>query len=372
MKVSSFNVYVTIGKGAINITDQIISINIVESLFGDLQGNIEIIDGVGLLENGITAQSKIVVEFEYIGTSISQEFYINGVSSVNMTDSLTKKTYTVNLKSINDMANSMGLIAKAFRGKSTEIIKKIHEEVFGVGTLNVMVDSITQGHYIAPNISPKKAIQQIKSQAYDRDISPFFLFQRLIDNKQSILNSLKRIEESEAVWTIQPSILNNENISKPYANVGQPESIIIHSDQENMDYKIGTGVYGKSVNNVDISNSELNKTPYGLYAGAVSVVHPIRMDMYTNDVKPLLNSNDYYNICTMQTILSTLFGTRVTAYHCNAIPGIGAGDKINLDLYKNKLNQGANAKYSGNYIIAKITHRVADGDYTQIIEMARS
>jgi predicted membrane metal-binding protein len=62
----------------------------------------------------------------------------------------------------------------------------------------------------------------------------------------------------------------------------------------------------------------------------------------------------------------------VTAYNCNAIPGIGVGDKINLDLPKNKMNQGTNARFSGAYVISKIIHRINDGNYTQIIEMARS
>jgi hypothetical protein len=373
MKVSNFSVSITTDAGALDITDQVRNINITESLFGDLQGSIEVVDGVGLLETAISSQNKVIIKYDYVSQNTLLQFYINGVTSVDVSSSVLKKMYVINLRSINDMVNSMRLIAKSFKGKSTEIIKLIHEEMFGEGTINVITDSATQGRYIAPNISPKKAIDQLKRQAYDRDNNPFFIFQRLVDNARSTLNSLKQIEGQTPLFEIGPVIIDNKrmNISSN-SQIGYAEKIIVHSDHENMDFKIANGIYGKSVTNIDISNSELSKTQYGVYTNAVSVSHPVRMDMYTDDVRPLLNSDDYYNVCSMNTILSTTFNTRVTAYHCTAIPNLGVGGTIVLNLPKRRIGQGTDAKFTGHYIISKIIHRIDDGTYTQIIEMARS
>jgi len=370
MKVSAFNVLLLHrDNGSIDITDMVLNVNITESLFGDLEGSIEVVDGVGLLDNNITNQNNIIIEFEYLKNKVQQKFYLDGVSSVDATTNLTKKTYVINLKSINSLMDSMQLIAKSFKGKSSDIIKTIFDESFK-SDLKILSDSITKGSYIAPNISPSKAIKQIKSQAYDVNQNPFFLFQRLVDNKYDFLTSLSQIEKQTVSATINPVIQNSETVSKSLSNIGQPSNVVIHGYSDNQVYKTNNGVFGKNIVNTDISNSTITNEPYGASINATSKTNILRTDMYDNS-EPLLNNNDYINKCKMQTILNLLFDTRVTAYDCHAIPNIGVGNKIELLLQKNKQSQGISGKFSGDYLISKIVHRIADNEYTQNIEMVR-
>jgi hypothetical protein len=370
MLLSSYKVSLVYEGGtSIDITDTVTNLSISESLFGNLEGFIEIVDGVGILDNAISNQTRVLVEFDYIKSRVSHTFYLDGVRSVDITTHLTKKTYVINFKAIDSLLNSMQLVAKSFKGRSSDIIKQIFDQHFDT-KLKVLTDSITQGHYISPNVSPNRAIKQIQNQAYDSNISPFFLFQRLISSKFSFLTSLTQVEDQLTSATIATQIQNDETINKPFSNIGQPSNIVIHNDNDNQIEKISNGIYGKTIVNVDISNSTIGNEAYGATTTATSRSNLMRPDMF--DIgKPLLNSDDHINICKMQTILNMLFSTRITAYGCQAIPNIGVGNKIKLKMQNHKQKQQESSKYSGNYIISKIIHNIVDNDYTQHIEVVR-
>jgi len=371
MKVSTFKVSLGYNEGGtLDITDSVLNINIEENLFGNLSGNVEITDGIGLLDNGITNQNTIILEFEYLKSKVKHTLYVDGVNYVDTTSSLTKRTYVINLKSINSLLNSVKLISKSFKGRSTDIIKTIFDESFKT-KLKVLDNAITQGHYIAPNVSPSTAISQIQRQAYNIDHNPFFIFERLVDSKNSFLTSLSQIEGQIPSATISTQIQNADTLNKVLSNVGQPSNIVIHSDNDNQIARSASGVFGKNITNLDLSNSSVVNESYGATINATSKLNLMRLDMFDNESKPLLNVNDHVSICKMQSILSLLFNTRITAYGCQAIPAIGVGNKVELELQKNKQGQSPSNKFSGNYIVSKIIHRIEDNDYTQTIELAR-
>lgn len=371
MMVKSFKVSLGYTDGrSIDITDTVLNVNIVESLFGNIEGNIEIVDGIGMLDSAITNQNNIRIEFDYLSHKVTHDFYVDGVNSVDVTTHLNKKTYVINLKSLNDLANSMQLVAKSFKGRSSDIIKTIFDSAFDT-KLEVLDKSITEGHYIAPNVSPNIAISQIQKQAYDINHNPFFLFQRFVNNNRTFLTSLTQIENQEATNTISTQIQDSETISKTLGNIGQPSNIVIHSDNDNQINKVARGIYGKTVVNLDVANSSVSPEKYGAATEAVSKINIMRLDMFGDNSRPLLNTNDHVNICKMQSVLNLLFDTRVTAYGCQAIPNIGVGNKVELKIIKNKQKKSVSNKFSGNYIISNIIHRIEDGDYTQVIEMIR-
>lgn len=371
MKLSAFKVSLVYTDGAsIDITDTILEVSITENIFGNLEGSINIVDGVGILDNAISNDNVIVLEFNYLNTTVKHSFFLDGVNAIDITTHLTKKTYVISLKSLDTLADTLQVISKSFKGTSSDIIKTIFDDVFS-HNLKVLSDSITRGHYISPNISPSKIIKQIKSQAYDIKLTPFFLFERLIDNKNTFLTSLTQVDSQPVLATISPVIQNGDTRNKPLSNIGQPKSIVIHSDNDNITYKAANGIFGKTIVNMDISKSSITTEAYGDATESNSTLNLIRLDMYDNDKAPLLNRDDHINVCEMVTKLNILFSTRITAYNCEAIPNIGVGNKIELMLNKQKQKQSPSGKFSGNYIISKIIHRIEDNDYTQTIELAR-
>jgi|SaaInlStandDraft_5_1057022.scaffolds.fasta_scaffold00683_9 hypothetical protein len=371
MKVSAFKVSIGYTDGtSIDITDSVLYVNIEENLFGFLAGNLSIVDGLGILDSAITNRNNIIIEFEYLKSKVKQSFYLDGVNSIDSTTSLTKKTYVINIKAIDTILNSMKLVSKSFKGRSTDIIKTIFDESFNT-KLKVLTDSLTQGHYIAPNVSPSTAIAQVQNRAYDLNQNPFFLFQRLVDNKSTFLTSLGQINDQMTSAVISTQIQNSETVDKVLKNIGQPASIIIHSDNDKQAQKIAGGVYGKNIVNLDVSNSTVTNEAYGASTNSTSKLNLVRPDMFDNDSKPLLHNGDYSNLCKMQTILNLLFNTKVTAYGCQAIPAIGVGNKVELQIHQNRQGQGPSDKFSGNYIVSKIVHRIEDNEYTQTIDLAR-
>jgi hypothetical protein len=373
MKVSNLQVVIEHSdNNHKDITDLILNININESLYGDLSGHIEVVDGVAALDHYINSQSKVSIMFKYLNQTTKHMFVIDGIESIDISSNIHKKTYVINLKSVNTFINSMNLISKSFKGKSTDIIKKIHDEFFTHDLLNIFNDSATIGTYISPNCSPKDAIDQILDQAYDSNNSPFFLFQRLIDEGQSILESLDHIKAQEPFFEISPVIINKEKDLKPLSIIGQPENIIIHSDNIDTVHKISTGVFGKNIKQLDISNSGIIDDTYGIQIKSTSTLNPFRPDMYTNDVKPLLNSGDLINVTRMNTILNLMDTQMVTAYHCVAIPGLSVGHIINLNISSNSIGSASSSiKFAGAYVVSDINHRLDDGHYTQTIELSR-
>jgi|APSaa5957512576_1039674.scaffolds.fasta_scaffold12916_2 hypothetical protein len=371
MKLSKFSVSIVYEDNrSIDISDTVLNLNITENIFGNLEGKIEIVDGVGMLDNAITKGNLILLEFEYFDHTVKHSFHLDGVNAIDVTTNLTKKTYVINLKSIDTFINTAQLISKSFKGTSTDIIKSIFDGSFSKN-LKVLANSITKGHYIAPNISPNTAIKQVKSQAYDIDSSPFFMFERLVDSKNAFLTSLTQINGQSTMATISPSIQNADTVENQLGNIGQPASVVVHSDNDNISYKVANGVYGKTIVNADISKSSVDAEVFGEMSNSGSSLNLLRMDMYDNDSKPLLHTNDQINICNMTSMLNMIFSIRVTAYECQAIPGLGVGNKVKVLLNKQQQTQSRSGKFSGVYLVSKIIHTIKDNDYTQTIELAK-
>lgn len=373
MKVTNLKIGIVNDNGDIDkdITDLVLNINITESLYGDLSGYLEIVDGIGALEEYINTQAKIIIDFTYLENKVQQQFIIDGVRHIDISSNIHKKSYVINLKSINAVIDSMSLLSKAFVGKSTEIINKIYKEFFG--ELDIYGDSLTSGHYICPNISPKKAINRIISQAYDTNNNPFFLFERLGKNN-GCLETLGFIKSQPVFFKVEPTItdLKLNEITSPLATIGQPSNIIIHSDNDGSTKKIAKGILGKNFNKLDLSNSGISNKKYGITTGAISISSPFRPDMYTNSVDPLLNSGDIMEVALMNTILSEMDQQLATAYQCIAIPNLSVGYIVDLVIGNNNVGiSGVNSKFGGPCIVSKIIHRIDAGDYTQTIDLIK-
>ena len=357
-------------SSALDITEQVKDLKIIEDIFGNFQASLEMEDGINVIDS-IDTSTTIYLKFTYVKKEIKQKFYINGVQSVDITTNTNKRTYKIDLASVKKLQDASSLVAKSFKGLSTHIIKIIHDEAFGRGSLKVMDHSNTSGHYIAPNISPGKAIGSIMSQMYDKEMSPFFLFQRFVDQGKSILTPLSHIARAPIKHIIEPTYQSMDTHEKSEVySIGRPEKIIIHSDNDNLDYKIANGIYGRHVVNTDLSNSDILVEKFGIHAQSSSSQKTTRLDMF-DDATPLLNSGDYVNQSVMKTNTSELFNKRITLYSVPAIPGLGVGHLLRLKFNIGKIKQRPSKKYSNVYVVSKIIHTINDNEYFQEIEVVR-
>jgi hypothetical protein len=368
MTITDLDVSITSRGSQFSITDLVEDIVITESLFGDLTGKLEITDGLGMLDMGIDDNTLLSISFRYRSTKVAQVFYVDGVNNVDVSTSSVYKKYSIKLRSTNEVNNSTELLSRSFEGLSTDIVKSIHEDFFN-NSLVVLDKSITKGKYISPNISPKTAISTILSRAYNKDISPFFIFQRLA-SPSTFLTSLSHIEKQSYQYTIGDRVTRSGEI-QPNKLIGVPSHMIIHSSDDNLIQKISSGMYGRSVKSVDLSSSSHSTATTGAFANANSAISVKRLDLYGSENEPLFKDDDT-NLCSMQSTMNALFNTSITAYGCEAIPSVGVGNKIKVDVSQNKYNKsGYSSRYSGAYLVSRITHKITDLDYTQNIDLIR-
>ena len=371
MELNKLDVYIKLDGTSkpLPITDLVYKINVIENLSKNLTGNMEIVDGVGLSDTNINIGSSIIIELTYFKTVFSHQFVVDGITDMDLTTHQHKKTYNINLGSLNDLQNSSILLSKVYSGLSSEIINNIYNGVYGNDSLTVLADSVTKGQYIAPNISPKSAVKEIMSKMYDKDITPFFIFEKFSSN--SCLTSLEAMTKAEPVFTITPKIINESNISHAVNRIGIASNIIIHKEHNDVIAKLGSGVYGSNTNEVDLAFSNVAKATYGDYPNSAENITIVRDNMYDIGITSLLNKRDSQNISNIKSIYARIDTLVVSAYGVQAIPSLHVGNKLSLELTTNEAIQKYNNKYSGGYIISNIAHHidVTTLDYTQSIDM---
>ncbi len=366
------NLFIKDSNKGIDLTQNVLDIKIEESINSSLKGTITYEDGLGLSDITGFDTDRITVEFNYLGSKVGETFYTDGLNHINMTESGHKKTFIINLKAIKDVKDSMQLLAKSFSGKATEIIEKIHTEAFGPDSLIVNDTSLNRGKYIAPNISPNTAINSIKNNSYNNDITPFFIFQKLMSpDGVSYLESLKNIMDKEVRHFLKQEV-NTKSFKTLIDKVGDVESIIIEADHTNNIKKIRQGQLGKKVIQYDVSGSNLDQEVIGETDNAISLMSPFRKDMYNHDEEPLLNGGDYINKCISDTKKLDLFSTIVNIMNCEPIPNLGVGDKVHVDVpIKNPLMNGKSSKHSADYMVLNVIHSIIDGSYKQNMKLGR-
>lgn len=366
------NLFIKDSESGIDLTYNIINLKIEESINSSLKGTIEYEDGLGISDITGFDSDRITIEFNYLGSRVAETFYTDGLSHINVSENEHKKTFIINLKAIKDVQDSMQLLAKSFSGKATEIIEKIHTEAFGPNSLIVKDTSLNRGKYIAPNISPNTAINSIKNNSYTQNISPFFIFQKLMSpDGVSILDSLKNIVDQEVKHFLKQEV-NTQQFKSLVDQIGDAETIIIESDHTNNIKKIRQGRLGKKVIQYDVSGSNLNQENIGSVDNAISLMAPFRKDMYNHDEEPLLNGGDYINKCISDSKKLDIFSTVVNVINCSPIPNLGVSDKVHIDVaVKNPLLSGKSTKYTGDYMVLSVIHSIIDGTYKQNLKLGR-
>ncbi len=374
MDVKKLKVYITGNdSNSIDITNQVLNIRMVESIEGDIYGQIDIEDSKQTLETAIGTQQTITVTYEYLSVEYINRFYLDGASNVDITSNTGKKTYVLNLTSYNEALNSSQLVSRSYKGTSTDIIRKVFAEFFGKGSFVYKAKAITQGNYIAPNISPKTVVDIIKQNAYDENLTPFFIFQRAIDKGVTTMTSFAEISRQNTSYRISPILPTADTVNNELAQVGMAERIIINSDHDHNVVRTASGVFGKTLNEVKLDSSEILTNKYGLANGSVTKTIPFIDNKYDDMSTPLLNSGDIKNREVATSIKQQMYSSSVTAYQCTPIPKLGVGDLLELVLKGNSpQDRGINPKHSGNYIVSEIIHRIMDGVYTQDITMVRN
>ena len=367
------------GQG-FDISAMVTTLNIAESITGDLVGTLSVTDDAGIIDNIILTGDEIInISFSYFDLEIKHAFFFNGIKHINIGAEAHKKTYQISLGSINDFISATHLVSKAYSGKSTDIIGNVFVEYFVFDDLVIKKDSLSTGKYIAPNISPKNVIDTLKNTSYDEEGTSFFMYQNLFINGVTILDSLYNMLQQEPIFEISPRLGFADEINKgPIKHsIGRPTNIVI---DDNVDI-IGvssTGIKGKSLEFINLDTSSYNKDLFrGTSKPATNSVKPHRANMYDNTETSLFTSANDMQMTHAKYNTSTAFSINANAYNTPAIPGLCVGNMVTLIVSDssvvrvNSPKDKYSNKYANNYIVSAIDHHFEGGLYTQNIRLSR-
>ena len=367
------------GQG-FDISAMVTTMNITESIHGDLQGSLEVTDDSGLIDNIILTGDEIInISFEYFELKIKHAFFFNGINHISMGEKTSSKTYSISLGSINEYISASNLVSKAYEDKSTNIIAKIFTEFFVFDEMIIRKESINNGRYIAPNISPKIAIERLRKKSYDENKSSLFIFQSLFLNGVTQLDSLYNMLKRDPVYDISPKNGFSDDVKKsPISNkIGTPAKIIIN-DNTNIIGTTSMGVKGSATQFVNLDTSSQSKDLFlGTSRASITSTLPIRNNMYSDNVNPIVSgaNNNVINQANFSADGASVINA--TAYNTPGIPGLCVGHTVNLIVgeYSNTHNNSQKNKYSrkyaNTYLVTGIDHHFSKGAYLQNIKLSK-
>ena len=255
-------------------------------------------------------------------------------------------------------------------------MQKIFLEYFVFDKIFTNTESVTTGRYIAPNVSPKKAINAVQRKAYDKNNSILLMFQSLFLEGATVIDSLDNMVQADPAYDIEPrtNSLKNANSGPIKQSIGRPSHIIIQDNQDIIGTS-GSGIKGKIIEKIDLDNSSSVKEVFrGSSRPAVNKLVPIRENLYSDGVKSAIDTNDAV-VANANFAASVAFSINATAYNTPAIPGLRVGLKVRMPV-SNYAKTRANSdkvysnKYANEYIVSGITHHFENGLYTQNIELS--
>lgn len=366
-------------KGAaFDLSDMVTALNIHENMDSDLYGSLELTDDAGIIDNVILTGDEIInITFTYFEMKVNLAFFFNGIRNINLGENNNEKTYQIVLRSINDYISASHLVSKSYNGSSIDIIREIYANYFVFTPLAVNTESINTGRYIAPNISPKAAINAVLKNGTDKHSSVMFMTQNVFLHGSTVIDSLHNILEAEPVYTISPQTATMSDVNKGPTKVaiGSPTNIVIN-DNADIIGTTKTGVKGKIIDYVTLDNSSFDRDIFrGTSKPGVSLLSTSRNNMYGNNVAGIFNSGEDTTLTLAKYKASIVFSINATAYNTPAIPGLRAGDLVSMSVSnytktRHNSKKTFSAKYSNHYVVAGIDHHFSDGVYTQNIKLS--
>jgi|LWDU01.1.fsa_nt_gi hypothetical protein len=378
--LEKIKVYLNMSGEIIDISAMATTIHINETIKGDLTGRIEITDDSGLIDELILTGDEVInISYKYFDVNIDVPFFLNGISNINMMQQTHAKTYAFELGSINDYISATNLIARSFEGTSVQIMYNIYISFFSHSNIAIGCDGKNVGRYIAPNISPKKAILNILNKSYDINNSPLLMFQTLSASGATFINSLHNLLKENPVFTMTPTIISSTDIMKTgpiKANIGRPTNIIIN-DTVDIIGKSANGDKGKNIYTLYLNSSDNSEVMFrGSSRPAITEVRPLRLNMYDDDVRPILTLADPTVVAQGEYDKAIWSSISAVAYNCPAVVGLSVGDMVNLEIderrqIRKNMPKKISSKYGYLWLVTKINHRISQGLYTQDISLSK-
>jgi hypothetical protein len=389
-----------------NITERVSSFTVFESIFeSSLTGSITIVDNIGLISTiPIIGQEIIVVSYKFKNKDIELVFRVSEIHDIKNVNDNTG-IYALKLISDKRFKSATNLFSRAYRGKNTEIIAKIHEDFF-----NQQVEVISNGgssHRIAyPYTKPYTAIDLILNNTYAEDKTPLFLYETVNSSAvklQSYGDMLTR--ENNKIELKNINLINDDQTGQVTRNLtDQNQSVteqVIKRAYKTFD-NVRRGVYAAFVTSIDISGKVYSEErfDYKEHAPNIStnIRDPLSESFQINEEIPnkLFNSRQLYfekdslayespdvgNIYQVDDLSKAAMmsyrsrmDSQFVALIADSHSELEVGNMVSLNFRRMKPNldreEDIDKVNSGEYLCTGIKHQFKAGKYSIVVEAQR-
>ena len=159
---------------------------------------------------------------------------------------------------------------------------------------------------------------------------------------------------------------------KPLSDIGVSQTLNIQSDHAGYLQKISAGVFGKTINEVDLNNSSIKVEDFGMNKDSFAMTVPFLSDKYSEGQTALLNEGLDKDTQKSISFFQSLNGIVIKSTKTVAVPGLSCGHVIGVEISTNTAkNTGKSVKFTGAYLVTEMTHHIKDNVYTQDITLMK-
>ena len=343
-------------------------LTIYESIFGMLQGQINVQDSTNFFDNFIgTELAGVDISFSYLNQDFACSFWMDGISDMKMEPE--KKNYNIHLKSVH-VPNFANTVNSTYNGTSDEIISKIFADVSpDDNTLAVDSRAMTSGRYVAPNIPAKDCFITLVANAYGVDQSGIFMYERFSDTNTVRITSLYDmidnvfVDGSGAPVIVKQGVMDSKNLN-PLSVLGTADSFEMREYSMNLIQKLEDGIYGEAINVINLDETKKTENITKEATSVPKTKFKLSDKLYDNDIKSVLANRGDVASGTIINSTIRVFNTAMDVNDMTALPGLGCGMAVECVIGSNE-EQGTH-RHNGKWLVKHIQHNLtqSNGEYS--------
>ena len=367
-----------------DISEMVLSLTIFETIKGNIRGSFQVQDNINFYDTFIGhVQPLIKINFKYLGTSCTNNFYGDGINDMQI--SKLGKNYTIHFIAFPTVNMQIAKINHVYSGPSHTIIRNIFKEANGKDNrLKIDTKAISKGRYVVPNIKAQTAIKNVLNTAYDNNDSGFCLYQRVYDRGITRLTSLHDMSENyfyeneligtnyiESIFTIKNVLLGADNESDGLSSlntVGTSNSFNLKEFQMNFTAKMAAGQWGNTISHIYLDETKIFNNPVTEITDPHITRYKLSAKLYDKDVKSIFGTATDPVCYAAQHQRARAFNQQLAINNVVAIPNIGVGFSVNIDQGGSNISS---SRQDNHYIIANINHKFIknDGKFDYVQDM---
>lgn len=367
-----------------------------------LTGTMTIVDSNGLLHTApIIGQEIVYVSYKYKDKDVELIFRVNNIQDIKNVNDNTG-VYVLMLISNHRYKSATNLFSRAYKGKNTEIIQKIHEDF--ITTVNVVSQGASSHQIVFPYTKPYAAIDSILTHTFAEDKTPLFLYECVNGGDIKLKSLGDMLSDSEPVELRNINMINTDSTAQaprnlPTQNQNVFEQVLKrgYSTFENLK----SGVYAAFVTSIDISGKVYSEDrfDYKEHAPMIGDIKDPISDAFKIEDKPvneIFNSKqlyfekdslayesedvgNLYQVDDLSKAAMLSYKSRMNSQFvqiaADSNTNIEVGKMVMLNFRRMQPNidgqEDVDPVNSGLYLCTAIKHQIRAGKYSIIVEAQR-